>query len=309
MADVLIVAKSNSYGLTRDMALFKAELEAIGKSVETAPPRGRQFLDRLSRRKRAKTVVHMERAFPQWYSAGERNWLIPNQERFPKRQLGRLAGIDLVLAKSQHGEAVFAARSVATAFLGFISEDRRSPDIGKEWSRFFHLAGGSAVKGTEDVIGLWTKHPEWPELVIVQKDKDLAKTRPSNIRIVSGYLDDADLKRLQNSCGVHLCPSRSEGWGHHIVEGLSVGAVLVTTDAPPMNEHVTPETGLTVAYARCEPRHLGTNFFVDPVALETAISELVRMDDASKAKLGAAARERYQAMIVGFRQRLAALPW
>lgn len=309
MADVLIVAKSNSYGLTRDMALFKAELEAIGKSVETVSPRERQFLDRLSRRKRAKTVVHMERAFPQWYSAGERNWLIPNQERFPKRQLGRLAGVDLVLAKSRHGEAVFAARSVATEFLGFISEDRRARDIGKEWSRFFHLAGGSAVKGTEDVIGLWTKHPEWPELVIVQKDKDLATARPTNIRIVSGYLDDAELKRLQNSCGVHLCPSRSEGWGHHIVEGLSVGAVLVTTDAPPMNEHVTPETGLTVAHARCEPRHLGTNFFVDPVALETAISELVRMDDASKAKLGAAARERYQAMMVGFRQRLAALPW
>jgi glycosyltransferase involved in cell wall biosynthesis len=299
----LLVARDNSYGLTRDAMLLR---EALGlERTGFATARGRGLLSRLARRRHAGAVIHLERVHTAWLTAGARNLLVPNQERFPLRQTGRLRRIDGVLAKSRHAEAIFSERGVPTTYLGFTSQDRRDAAVAKDWSRFFHLAGGSTLKGTEDILALWRAHPDWPELVLVQKADNAPAAVPANVTLLSGYLSDAALKRLQNECGIHLCPSRSEGWGHHIVEGLSVGAVVLTTDAPPMNELVTPGCGILVSAARSEPRHLGTNFYVDATALEAAIAGLIAMPDADKAALGAAARLRYEAIAAAFSEAVA----
>jgi glycosyltransferase involved in cell wall biosynthesis len=248
----------------------------------------------------------MERAFPQWRSAGDAHWLVPNQERFPKRQLRHLAWIDHVLAKSLHGAEIFDALGARARHVGFTSVDRLDPSVAKDWNSFLHLAGASTLKGTEDILDLWRHHPEWPELVLVQKAENAPRTVPANVRLLSGYLDDSELQKLQNACGLHLCPSRAEGWGHHIIEGLSVGAVVVTTDAPPMNEHVLASNGILVAFERQEPRHLGTSFFVDRKKLEAAIEAILAMPATEKARLGTAARERYMAIDMAFRRNLRA---
>lgn len=307
LLDILIVNKDNSFGLTRDTNLLIEALASVGRSdnLGTRGIRARSLIDRLLRRKQAKTVIHVERAFPRWFSAGRFNLLCPNQERFPRRHINRLKGIDLVLAKSRHAEEIFRGLGVPTVYVGFTSEDRLDETVPKNWNSFFHLAGGSTLKGTEDVIELWSRHSEWPELVLVQRDPHPKAAAIANIRVVSGYISDRQLKELQNSCGIHLCPSRSEGWGHHLVEALSVGVVTVTTDGPPMNEHVTADCGIVVPYARTEPRHLGTNYLVDLQAMETVIENLLTMDVAQKQALGGAARSRFLEIDTGFRRRLA----
>ena len=307
MTDILIVNKNNNFGLTRDTALLVEALQGLDRpdEIKVKNIRARSMLDRLFRKKEARTIIHVERAFPRWYSAARWNLLCPNQERFPRRHLRRLKGIDLVLAKSRHAEELFRAEGVETVYTGFTSEDRYDPTVKKNWQGFLHLAGGSTLKGTEDVIALWRRHPEWPELTLIQKDPDPTAASVPNIRIVSGYITDAELKTLQNTLGVHLCPSRSEGWGHHLVEAMSVGAVVLTTDAPPMNEHVTNDCGMLVPFARTEPRHLGTKYFFDIDAMEESIERLLAMDDDGKKRLGDRARTRFEEIDSGFRSRLA----
>ncbi len=304
---ILIVNKDNSFGLTRDTNLLMEALVSIGRAqgVATKGIRARGFLDWLFGRKQANMIIHIERAFPHWYSAARHNLLCPNQERFPRRHLGRLKGIDLVLAKSRHAEQIFRDLGVPTAYVGFTSEDRLDEGVPKNWNSFFHLAGGSTLKGTEDVIELWSRHPEWPELVLVQRDPHPKAAAIANIRVVSGYITDAELRQLQNSCGIHLCPSRSEGWGHHLVEALSVGALTVTTNGPPMNEHVTSDCGFVLPYTRREPRHLGTNYHVDLKAMETVVETLLTMGVAEKQAFGVVARRRFLDIDRGFRERLA----
>nr|WP_298100874.1 glycosyltransferase [uncultured Shinella sp.] len=213
----------------------------------------------------------------------------------------------MVLAKSRHAEEIFKALGAPTTYLGFTSEDRFDPSVARNWSGFLHVAGGSTLKGTEDILALWEKHPEWPELVLIQKEHLAPKAVPANVRLLSGYLDDDELRALQNGLGIHLCPSRAEGWGHHLVESMSVGALVIATNAPPMNEHITPQNGLLVDFERTEPRHLGTCFFVSPAALEKAIETAIAMPDAQKQRFGQAARQSYDEIAAGFAGRVKAL--
>ena len=291
---VAIVVRNNSYGLTQDAALLQQRLQAAGVEAVILDKRKRGFWNRLYRQKVADTIIHLERVFPAWLGAAPRHLLIPNQERFPKRHLGRLKRIDQVLAKTEHGEQAFAALGMPASYLGFTSPDRRDASAVTDWKRFFHLAGGSTLKGTEDILALWARHPEWPELVLVQKQANAPAEVPANVTLISGYLDDSKLRALQNACGIHLCPSRSEGWGHNIVEAMSCGALVITSDAPPMNEHVTAASGLLVACTRSEPRHLGRNFFVDPSALEATIQSVVDAPVDFAQSLGKAARARFE---------------
>ncbi|WP_422646734.1 glycosyltransferase [Agrobacterium tumefaciens] len=230
--------------------------------------------------------------------------VIPNQERFPRRHLRRLKKIDLVLAKTRHAEEIFRSLGAQTAYLGFTSEDRLDASVPRDWSRFLHVAGGSTLKGTEDILALWEKHPEWPELTLVQKEHLAPKSVPANVTLISGYLEDGELKKLQNGIGIHLCPSRAEGWGHHMVESLSTGALVIATDAPPMNELVTAQNGIPVACIRSEPRHLGTCFFVDPAALEKAVVTAIALSETEKAELGRSARKSYEKIQADFRTRV-----
>jgi len=299
----LLVARNNGYGLTGDSAILRKAIRDAGASSENAEIRERGLFDWLFRRKRANHILHIERVFPRWFSAGAENWLIPNQERFPRRHLGRLKRMDHVLAKTRHAEAIFVPLARKVSYLGFTSEDRFDGSIARDWNRFFHLAGGSTLKGTEEVLELWRNHPEWPELVLVQKADNAPSQVPGNVRLISGFLDDAGLKNLQNQCAIHLCPSRAEGWGHNILEAMSVGAVVVITDAPPMNEHITADCGVLVASKRSEPRHLGTSYHIDISALERAISGLIAMPQAEKLRLGTAAQARFHQIDAAFRQR------
>ena len=306
MLDTIVIGKKNNFGLTKDSDLLVQAMQAqkIFGNIRKVSPRDRSFGDRLLGRRSAGIAIHIERAFPAWFSAAQRHILIPNQERFPHRHLGRLKKIDLVLCKSQFATAIFQKLGIRTEYLGFTSEDRSVPAVEKDWTGVFHLAGGSTLKGTEDLLALWTRHPEWPVLHLVQKEALAPKSVAPNVDLITRYLPDSELRTMQNRYGIHLCPSRGEGWGHHIVEGMSAGALVLTVDAPPMNEHLDASTGLLVPYSRTQPRHLGTCYFADLAALEAQIVRVFAMNTGEKARFGRAARLAFERIDREFRERL-----
>jgi hypothetical protein len=304
MIDNLLIVRDNQYGLSKDAVLLRQALSCFGETKIVAS-RSRGFWQRCFGKPIARRAFHLERVHGVWLSAADMHILIPNQEHFPLRHIPRLKWIGKVFAKTRHAKEIFSRLGVETVYTGFTSADRFVPAVEKDWTRFFHLAGASVAKGTEIILQLWEKHPEWPELVLVQKQKHAPLRVPKNILLVSGYTGDSALRELQNHCGIHLCPSRAEGWGHYIVEALSCGAVVLTTDAPPMNEHINGDCGILVPYTKAHPHKLGIYYHVDAQALEAEIEALIKRPAAEKAEMGARARERYYAIQAGFDEHLA----
>ena len=301
-----IVARSNKVGVDRDIHILSAGLSEWGPAPVFSGYRSISPLRRfLGRRDPLETIVFLERVTARWLRHAGRYVLVPNQERYPRRLVPLLGSVDHVFCKSLHAREVFSAVHGSVHFLGFTSADRREEGAEPDYDRFLHLAGGSALKGTETLLALWARHPEWPALTLLFHRKgDIPSSVPANVHLIDRYLDDAELRSLQNRCGIHLCPSRSEGWGHYICEALSCAAVTVTTDGPPMNELVGPDRGVLVPWSRSAPRKLGIDFFVDTEALEAAIEELVAMPSTDKARMGRAGRDWFEENDARFRIRL-----
>lgn len=294
MSRINIVARTNGVGLDRDVDLIHNCLQAAGHDVTISHCRSISPLRTLFPGKpRFDANIFLERIFPRWLGTAHKNLLIPNQERFPKRHISRLTKIDHILCKSRHAEEIFSSHG-QTEYIGFTSEDMLDGSIEKDYQSFFHLAGRSTLKGTETILKLWQKHPEWPELTLIQCQKNAPDSVPANVRLISEYIPHEEIKHHLNAHGVHLCTSLSEGWGHYIVEALSCRSVVITTDAPPMNELVSPATGIPVPYSTSEPRHMGTNFHIDADKLEKNISQLLLISPEQKETYGKEARKWFE---------------
>ncbi len=290
MKAAIILGRRNGVGLDQDAALLSAALASRG--VKVSAPRIRHLPDMMSSRFRADVAFHLERVAPFWWlPKARKHFLIPNQERFPHRLLAKLAKMDAILCKTRHAEGIFRELHPRVEHLGFTSPDRLLDNAASDYSRFIHVAGRSTLKNTGLLLDLWKAHPEWPRLTLVRHPENAPSTVPDNVDLIARRVPDDELRAMQNTHGIHLCPSLSEGWGHYIAEAMSCRAVVLTTDGPPMNELVTAGRGILVPVHHTEPRHLGTNFHADPAGLEHAINGLIAMPDESKKRLGHSARE------------------
>src|SRR5690348_9443361 len=298
MISVHLVARDNGAGLSRDLEILRDAIGAAGldltisaigqggprRQIQLLALRAKLALRGMRRLGGGRFDVNLmdERLRPKYLPLARHNVLLPHPEWFDPSWSPNLKWIDRVFAKTRHAVPLFEALGCRTDFVGFTSIDRRLPDIVRE-STFFHLGGRSGNKGTQPIIDLWLKKPSWPMLTAIQrKPLRLPPTLPANVRLISDYIDDADLRALQNRNLFHLCPSETEGFGHHLVEGMSTGAITLATDAPPMNEMVTNARGLLVPYARTGTQQLATTYFVEVDALEAGVERMLALNESER---------------------------
>lgn len=275
-----IIARTNGVGLDRDVDLVHEVASKAGHKVTVSHCRTISPLRRwFPQHRRFDANIFLERIFTRWLGSAHSNILIPNQERFPERHLGRLRKIDHIFCKSQHALAIFQKHHPSCHFTGFTSKDLYDRDVPRKPLKILHLAGRSTLKGTESILEIWRRRPDLPALTLVQYRENAPQSVPQNVNLISEYLEDSEIKRLYNEHPIHLCPSRSEGWGHYIVEAMACKAIVISTDGPPMNELVQPDRGLLVQPNQTEPRHLGTNFFCDSNALEETIDQALSLSE------------------------------
>lgn len=333
MASVNLVYRDNGFGLSRDFRLLAGALRHNGCEVYATR------LDAHSERRRRRRGVaaclqaprllagslrrHLaaprfdlnimfEHLWPEQRPLAQRNAMLPNPEWFDRHDQRRIGSIDAVWAKSRDALDIFQALGCSAQLVGFHSEDRLDRDVPRQ-RQFLHLAGGSRTKGTQRLLALWRRHPEWPRLTVLQHPSEAIETpAAANIDHRIGYLDPRrpealhELVRLQNSHQFHVCTSEADAWGHYLVEALGVGAVTLTVDAPPMNERITPECGLLVPYVRREPMGLATRYYFDERALERTVDYALSLDAHALRRISDNARACFERNRDAFDQRVGA---
>jgi Glycosyl transferases group 1 len=233
--NVAIVSNFNGIGLQRDAELLAGALAELGHSQH-----GIQFDESLPEHcKDFDLAIYLEviprnmlGLAPVRFFFGNPEWTKPEIVRTAQRHMHK------VFAKTWEAKRIFdKVFPGKTFYTGFMARDQFLPDIERRpW--FLHIGGNSSMRGTQEVLDAW----KWKQngksidrhLIVVSR---ALKQRPE-IPMVTYYdeIDEERLRSLQNQCLFHIYPSSTEGYGHAIHEACSVGAILITTNAPPMNE-------------------------------------------------------------------------
>lgn len=319
MLRVNIIGKSNGVGLDRDVRLLTHALDLCGCEVSVTVTGSRQsgwrksILGKTLRwlgsglskpMPRYDVNVMLEHVWTQYVDLARVNVLVPNPDFTDRHDVAALPKVDRIWAKTQVACEIFRKLGCAVTLIGFDSEDRFIPECFRERS-FFHLAGSSVLKGTAHLLEIWSRHPHWPKLLVAGRLKQTVH-KAVNIKIIGGYIEDDLLRQLQNESMIHVCTSETEGWGHYLVEGMSVGAVVMTLAAPPMNELVNDERGILLSCEPTELHRLARRYVFDDSALVAAVERISSMPQSELMALGSHARQWFLNNKAGFPDRIQA---
>lgn len=277
---IALVSRDNGVGLSLDAELLADLFTSAGHEVS--------FHDwQLDVMPRADIAFHLELISRNLAQCAERNIAVLNLEWFPTEWMKYLPAFDQIWAKSGYAFQYCRRRGARDVRLtGFLGQDRLDPTVARE-PKCLHVRGKSQMKGTQEVVEAWRRNPGLPPLTIVSKDPVNA---PDHVTVVESP-SDAELTRLMNQHEIHLCPSIAEGWGHYITEAMSVGAVVITTDASPMNEHIQPGWGYLLGIVKTGSHHQAIQVHTSPDMIAEAVQRAVGLGPERRREVGLAARK------------------
>lgn len=282
---VNIFGEFNGKGIETDRQILKIALESLGhevtyKSWHDRPHDEEPYVD---------LNIFLETLVPDWYALATLNWYIPNPEINVPGKL-TLAPVDLILCRTHEVERIYKNRDKKTYYMGFASWDTYKDNVEKDFSLYLHAPGASPYKGTSGVIKSW-RNKQLPNMIFLVQNVHPSLSQP-NVQWICGKIPTNLLRVLQNHCGVHICTSESEGFGHYIMEAMAAKSVVVTTDAPPMNEFIKDKRCL-VPYKGSGSSSLATMYYVNEVALESTVLNLQLLPKETLKKMGEENREAY----------------
>lgn len=250
MARINIVTNINSaIGLKRDYDLLQSILLSAGHQVY-----GVQF-NAPGNVNHVDVNIFMETVVPNLFQCGTKNWLIPNPEWYQTQFYSQLRGFDKVLCKTWDAVNLFrnlARQYQATMpiqFIGWESKDFFDDTIPRE-RKFLHVAGNSSMKNTSAILEAWATGKMQCPLTVVSQVYACHSQVP-NVRFYPTVREE-EMKQLLNSHMFNLCTSHYEGFGHALHEAMSVGAAILATSRPPMDEfHAAVRVGSDGPRVQC----------------------------------------------------------
>lgn len=228
----------------------------------------------------------------------KKNILIPNQEWYYKSWLPYIPSFDEIWVKTKYAEKIFGdiVGHPPIKYIGWCSKERNLVGGRRSRNSCLLLAGRSINKNAQLIADEWRE--DYPQLTIVintKENKEFIAPTKKNVRIMDGNLTDGQIDNLLNSHGIHICISRIEGFGHSIVEAKMAGAVVVTTNAPPMNELSTQFLVNTQNTFEYEDK-LGEYYSIDTRHMHEVLDRVFHLKHDEFTKIGKKEREEYDLM-------------
>ena len=278
----------NGAGLQRDFEVIRSlcdknKIGVTGIPVKHNP--GRCVAD---------VSIFLELLNDQLLNLSPKNWLIPNSEWWTPGWDEFLPRIDKILCKTHDCYRIWSQKVGAErcVYTGFEALDYYDPRFIPE-KNFLHLAGVSITKNTQIVLEAWNKYRPPVDLILVTTKQNWLMEANLHHRITPvKRIADSHIHHYLNSSLFHLMPSQYEGYGQALHEAMACGRIVLTTDAPPMNEFGTPKD-LLIPSVRTETKDQAEIHFVSPEGIIEAVEKALALTPKQIADYSKEARENF----------------
>jgi Glycosyl transferases group 1 len=304
----------NGVGLEGDYKMLKGLLESWGHKVN-----GVHFKRIDAGIPRADVNIFLETLADALFPMAPRNWLIPNQEWWaPYDHTNSMHRVDKILCKTHDAVSIFKKlypeRQNTVQYIGFESLDLYDPTVPRKRT-FLHIAGQSRYKNSPAVSYAFAKFFDDPSDKDNHADLTFVGAYPEEVQLARDHKNvkyiqrasDAEIKRLTNECIFAIIPSGAEGWGHVIHQSIGCGAVVITTDFPPMNEFDGIARDFLVPYQKASPELAAQRAFVGALEVKAAIERVRKISDAQIAEIHTYARAAFLKQREDFRAKFKAI--
>lgn len=296
-----LITNTESPGLRQDVCILHRLLEAMPGTTVRVINNFAPTLDESGRGADLSIFLESLNNGGHYLQYARANWLKVNPEWYYPDQFDRyLPLISLIVCKTRHAYQVWSRRVGAERCLytGFESRDMLVDGVQKI-DGFLHVAGKSEAKGTDVIAEAWrtlsypltvvTRAHTQPEAAVTWGLVNRFGGNPA-VRCLHN-LTDYDLAAVLSMHRFVIQPSLYEGYGHVIHEAFSAKCVVLTTDAPPMNEFAAVDRRLLIPVVRRVPRMMVEFNHCSAEGVRQAVGAAVKMRAEDSAAIGERSRQ------------------
>ena len=253
---------------------------------------------------------------PALFEYAGRNIWIPNQEWTYKTWEPYSRMVDEIWVKTLEAAQVFSQWVPAEKikYVGWTSVDKGYPTLGsKNPNKGIVTVGKNVWRHPKPVLQAYSRilaqKPEvfetLPHLTIVHTPEhvpvgDIPEELKSKITLKSALISDEEYTALLQSCGLVVCTSSAEGFGHAVNEALSSGCIPILSSIKPFREMTNVALWASSSQVITHPQCLGTLEDVDVDSLADAFIEYTKLTPEDHRTMTMESRERYEDRHEGF---------
>jgi hypothetical protein len=230
-------------GLTQDAMILRGMLtHKYGESVQI-----RKIHHVFPQCPEAEMNIFIEIINPCLFSYALKNVWIPNPEWTYNAWLPYFNMVDEVWSKTKHGVDIMTPYCPNVKYIGWTSIDKVFQPK-KNYHKAIVLVGKNVYRNPKPVIQAYlkikTSNPNLysllPSLSIPYDPNAISFHYPpgldDKITILDKVLTESEYDSLLNECGLAICTSAAEGFGHAVNEAMSSGCNLIVSNIPPFME-------------------------------------------------------------------------
>ena len=302
----IVSSHRNQTGLAQDVDILQGIWYASDETVKF-----RRILHAQPECEEAEMNVFLEVLSPSLFTYAAKNILIPNPEWTYKSWIPYLASLDEIWCKTHEAVDLFKDLHPNVKYIGWTSIAKGIPEK-KNFHKALVVTGKNIFRHPQLIVDAYTlanvKDVKLPELHIVYDGNRLKVDVPESLskKVITypSTLKQGEYDALVQECGLAICCSAAEGFGHAVNEAASTGSVLLLNDIRPFREFGYEAVWVKTEKVVPHPECLGDLSKTTPESVVEALEEYADMTFKDRKTMGAKNADAYLARQTAWTARM-----